>query len=231
MDPNRLHLNFGRGNGQPAAPTFDQDRSYQTGNERVYPTTPSTFPQPVFSPQLSQQDYQTSGGTSPLQPQSYFPNSAPQPYSAQQYGQQASYNAGQYQPAAGATQYSQRSYSTNDPNAGLARQLQNQHLSAGRQAPGYGRQTPPAAGAQARPRTGGANGQAQGGLLSVPGQPSSSNGQYSSAESLDPPAPDSSQYSDNLQKRMVGLHIVVEAFFKDNITRARERNIRWVMPL
>lgn len=44
----------------------------------------------------------------------------------------------------------------------------------------------------------------------------------------EPPEKNPEKYSSNIAKRGQGLHVLVEAFFKENITRARDRNVRWV---
>jgi len=183
----------------------DQQGYYQT-DRSAYPTTPSTFPQSVYSPQVGQQGYAQN------QQASYFPGAFSQ--QQQMYGQNAQYNAQQNQyMAMGQVQYG------NDPTAGLTAQLSGQHLGTPRQGNAYPQQQ--------RPRTGGGqNGQGQGTHLGVPGtasRPAVADGEG--------PIPnggykDPGIYSDNVVKRVTGLRIIIEAFFKDNITRARERNVR-----
>jgi len=145
-------------------------------------------------------------------PQSYFGNTVYSP----QFGTQPQYSGTQYQQQA-LNQYGQRTYNPTDPNAGLARQFSNQNLGNGRQQSPFGRQVPP-------------------GQQRLTDSPGSSQQSYSPAASLasqdtlvegeEPPEQDSSKYSGNVVKRMVGLHVLVQAFFKDSITRARERNTR-----
>lgn len=206
MDPNRLHMNFGREQGNGAG----YNNQYPADNQRAYPTTPSTFPQPVFSPQLGQQqDYQT-GAQNP-----YFQGAYQQ---QQPYGQGAQYNANQNQYNA-AQNYNQRAYNVNDPNAGLAQQFSTQNLGTPRQQNAYPQQQRP-------PPAAGRNGQPQNAHLGVPGTSSKpavsdSEGPLPNGGSKDP-----TLYSDNVVKRVTGLRIIIEAFFKDNITRARERNVR-----
>ena len=231
MDPNRLHLNFATGG-------YNNDRSnYPASNENVYPTTPSTFPQPVFKNQPGKcPDYQ-----SPTTVQSptgynggggYFANppsfQAPSPY-GQPQPQQPQYQAQyQQQPQQGLSspqpsfQQRQGGYNTNDPTTGLAYQFSNQNLgSAQRQPNPYARQPSP----NTRPRTGAANGQLNyGNLLSLP--VSVSTNQTSSTNVEEPPDRNTAKYSPNVGKRGQGLHVLVEAFFKENITRARDRNLR-----
>ncbi|KAK5637105.1 hypothetical protein RRF57_012817 [Xylaria bambusicola] len=77
MDPNRLHLNFGN-NNERLVPS-----------DRTYPTTPSTFPQPVFPNTMQQQQQQQLGARSAQPTQQYPGGYAPgNGYFAQ----------GQYQP-------------------------------------------------------------------------------------------------------------------------------------
>ena len=241
MDPNnnRFHLNL------PGAGGYNNDRSYAANNARVYPTTPSTFPQPVFPNQGGQQanDYMGSQMQGQLSPNSaygggvggaggYFSNNndlyrtqyahPPQGQFQSQYQQQNVPNA---QPS---YQQRQPGYNSNDPNSGLAHQLSNQNLSgAQRQASPFGRQPSPIP----RPRTaGGQQQQSYGNHL----MPSSSTGNLSNLSgttvvaSEEPPEKNPEKYSINVSKRGQGLHVIVEDFFKQNITRARDRNVRLV---
>ena len=63
MDPNRLPLNlkFQRTPSYNAGQNSESDQTYPATDGGVYPTTPSTFPQPVFQSmhpgQQQQQDY------------------------------------------------------------------------------------------------------------------------------------------------------------------------------
>lgn len=231
---NRFHLNL------PGAGGYSNDRNYAASNARVYPTTPSTFPQPVFQNQGGQQttDYlgsQMQGHQSPAaygggQGGGYFGNNNDL-YRAQyaqgqyqnQYQQQ---NLPSPQPS---YQQRQPTYNSNDPNSGLAHQLSNQNLgSVQRQASPFGRQPSPVS----RPRTGGGQQQQQsyGNHL----MPSSSTSNLSNlsgstaAVNDEPPEKNPEKYSVNVGKRGQGLHVIVEDFFKQNITRARDRNVRLV---
>ena len=189
-DPNRLRMNF------------PQDQ--YPADQQAYPTTPSTFPQPVFSPALGQQNY-------PRDQASYFPGAY------QQYGAAAAYGTNQY-PYGAAQTINQAAFNGNDPTAGLTQHFSQQNLGTPRQGNAYPQQ---------RPRTGGnQNGQPQGAHLGVPGTTS-----RPAATDNEGPIPnggykDPGIYSDNVVKRVTGLRIIIEAFFKDNITRARERNVR-----
>ena len=226
------------------------DRNFTPTNERVFPTTPSTFPQSIFpsshpandyvGAQVQQNAYAGQAG--------YFPTGAYQaqfstPQSPYQQGQgqyQGQYQT-QYQQsnlAAPQPSYQQRQagYNANDSTSGLARQFSNQNLGAPQRQPSpFKRQASP--NARTYP-----NGQ------QVPGQPSRNQQSYVSNQQnqsslLTPPAADGSsqsaplevppeknpdKYSPNIAKRGHGLHALVEAFFKENITRARDRNLRLV---
>ncbi len=241
MDPNmdpkkRLQLNF---------QGYNTDRNFQPANERVFPTTPSTFPQPVFSNQ---------GGTTP----NTYANTQPQsPYGAQQGGYFSQYNnqtqqpvsqyqnqgqvqyPGQYQQqqhlAAPQPVYQQRQggYTSHDPTSPLAHQFANQNLGAPqRQASPFGRQPSPnprlyanTQQSQLQQSRGQAGHQARPGHASP--SPSTLSGETLSPMIEEQPpekAPD--RYSSNVTQRGHALHSFVETFFKENITRARERNKR-----
>ena len=240
MDPNnnRFHLNL------PGAGGYGNERNYAANNARVYPTTPSTFPQPVFQNQGGQQqtsDYmgsqmQAHQGPNPAYGGGggggYFASNndmyrsqyahPPQSQYQNQYQQQ---NLPSPQPS---YQQRQPGYSSNDPNSGLAHQLSNQNLAgAQRQTSPYGRQPSPVS----RPRTGGAHQQQGHGNHLMPSS-STSNLSNLSASTVavndEPPEKNPEKYSVNVGKRGQGLHVIVEDFFKQNITRARDRNVRSV---
>ena len=212
MEPNnRLHLDFGGGG-------YNNDRNYPATNERVFPTTPSTFPQPVFSNQGGQvpPSYAAAQIQSPGAYGSagnYFGNTPYQQAQYQQYQQQS------LQSPQASYQQRQGGYTANDPTSGLAHQFSNQNLgSTQRQGSPFGRQPSP----NQRPRTGGAAPQQNyGSLLSPPLPGSSSHSHFD-----DPPEKSPERFSSNVAKRGQGLHALVEAFFKENITRARDRNVR-----
>ena len=224
MDPNRLHLNFG-------APGYNNDRTYQASNERVYPTTPSTFPQPVFQPQPGQvtNEYLGAQLQSPVAAAygggaGYFPNSQYQ----QSYGQQQQNQySSQYQQAnlqSPQLSYPQRQgpFNGNDPTTGLAHQFSNQNLGANqRQGSPFGRQPSPSQ----RPRTGGGGAPQSYGNHLTPSMPANSTtSQHNSAD--EPPEKNPEKYSSNIAKRGAGLHAFVEGFFMESINRAKERNQR-----
>ena len=223
MDPNRLHLNFSTGG-------YNNERSYPASNENVYPTTPSTFPQPVFKnqPGKAPNEYQSPQVQSPAGFSGvggYFMNpgyqaSYGQPHQVQYQGQYQQQGLSSPQPS---YQQRQGGYTSNDPTSGLAHQFSNQNLgSVPRQGSPFGRQPSP----NPRPRTGGANGQQNYGSLLAPSVPSSSNHVQPSSSPEEPPEKNPEKYSANVGKRGQGLHVLVEAFFKENITRARDRNLR-----
>ena len=224
MDSNRLHLNFGAAGG------YNNDRNYATSDGNVYPTTPSTFPQPFknpttktptdFRPAPTQSPAGYSGGTG------YFVNPPYQPAYGQPPQQVAYQGQYQQQPSLASPQPSytqqqrQGGYPPNDPNSGLAHQFSNQNLgSAQRQGSPFGRQPSPSQ----RPRTGGS--QPHYGSLLTPSMPAANK---SSQEPVldEPPEKNPEKYSSNVAKRGQGLHVLVEAFFRENITRARDRNLR-----
>ncbi|TKA70556.1 hypothetical protein B0A49_02993, partial [Cryomyces minteri] len=74
--PNRLHLNFGF-----------QDRNFSAEQGRNFPTTPSTFPQPMYPNAAGQQEVwgtqQTNNGYSGA-PAGYFMNNPYPPQYQQQ---------------------------------------------------------------------------------------------------------------------------------------------------
>ena len=212
---------------------YVNDRNYQTSNDRVYPTTPSTFPHPVFSPLRgpSTNDYlggqvqsPNTNGYGAGANGGYFPNTQFQ----SQYGQsQQTQYSSQYQqqnmqspqPA-----FSQRQggYATNDPTTGLARQFSNQNLGSNqRQTSPYGRQPSP----NQRPRTGGATSQQNYGnhlTLPIPGNTNASQ----SLSSQDPPEQDPNKYSDNISKKVTGFGLFIKEWFKTKAEGTRDRNER-----
>lgn len=206
---NRMYLNFGNSN----------DRQNPASDRANYPTTPSTFPQPVFPPhsgqagglQPSQQAYQTS-----YAPQGYFmQNHYPPNYPAQPQGNDY---LNPYQPRSNTP-------GTNDPNTGLAHQFSHQNLGGAARAQAYNSRNPSPA---QRPRTAGA-----------PGQPSSyasyPNAPVPSSTSAAPedfftraPERNPDKYGSNANNNQVKCSKLAADFFKDSVRRARERNQRCV---
>ncbi|KAI9722298.1 MAG: Cobalt uptake protein cot1 [Candelaria pacifica] len=209
MDPNnRLHLNFGY-----------NDRNYQS-NDRAYPTTPSTFPQPVFPTQGGQETwgqqtpngYPNAGG--------YFMNN---PYPPQYQQQQNQYAQQNLQSPQASYQQRQGGFPNNDGTNGLVHQFSHQNLGgAPRQGAGYGRQPSP----NQRLRPGATNGQSQHSGHLAP--PAPSHGSHNNNSSDDLPERNPDKYSPNLRHRGTHVHEKVQAFFKENVQRARDRNARGV---
>ncbi|KAH6856348.1 kinase-like domain-containing protein [Chaetomium sp. MPI-CAGE-AT-0009] len=186
---NRLYLNFGSNNERLAT------------TDRTYPTTPSTFPQPVF------QGGQAASQGGSQQPQSYQQGGqAPagyfqQPGSNNQYGAQYGGQAADYSSAGQG--YGQARSTTpganNDPNTGLAHQFSHQNLGA----PVGNLPMVPVARPQA----------------SDPGRPTRGASNLATGRNPDKYGPN----ANNNQKKCSQL---ASDFFKDSVKRARERNQR-----
>jgi protein-serine/threonine kinase len=204
---NRLFLNFNN-NADRFSPT-----------DRSYPTTPSTFPQPVFqaqgqSHQGQSQPQQQQNGYTPAQ--GYFMNN-PYPTNNQQ--------SNQYQP--GQQGYAQPSYQsrgavgTTDPATnGLVHQFSHQNLGGAARGNQYGARQPSPS---QRPRTAGATGLQQNyhgyaapSAPAVPQQP-----EFEPAPERNPDK--YGTLTHNNQKRCAQL---ASDFFKDSVKRARDRNLR-----
>jgi protein-serine/threonine kinase len=194
---NRLQLNFGGG-----------DRNQYQDAGRAFPTTPSTFPQPigqqeVWGAQQQQQQQQQGNGYSGGGGSSggYFQN----PYQQAQYqGQQGNLQ----------TQHLQQRFDAN----GLAQQLSSQHLGgSGRSGSPYGRQPSPN---PQRPRTADNRGYSYGsyGASQGPRQPS--------LYDEEAPKRQPEKYSDNVEKQATMSKSLINTFFKDSVQRARDRNQR-----
>jgi protein-serine/threonine kinase len=216
-NPNRLYLNFGNNDNK-----FVPD-------SRTYPTTPSTFPNPIFQsqgqgaqqahPQSAQQQQQQQqqqyaagyGGG-----QGYFMNN-PYPPSYAHQGQPA-------YPQAPQAAYQQRpAPASNDPTNGLVHQFSHQNLGGGRASP-YGAARQPAPATQ-RPRTAGAPGQAgYGGYLNAP-MPSQS-AQQNWPEFQVAPERNPDKYGPVAQNNQKNCERMASDFFKDSVKRARDRNVR-----
>jgi protein-serine/threonine kinase len=202
--------------------------------QESYPTTPSTFPNPIFPSQgqgaqqqypqnAQQQPYSNSG----FGPQGYFMNNAYSP----QYGAQPQSNY-QQSPAPQAPQaaYQQRAAAAPNNNDattnGLVHQFSHQNLGgAGRQSP-YGSRQPAAA---QRPRTAGATGQQAGytSYLNAP-MPSQASQQQSWPEFQIAPERNPDKYGSVTQSNQKKSERLASDFFKDSVKRARDRNLRYV---
>jgi protein-serine/threonine kinase len=198
---NRLFLNFVN-NNEGLAPA-----------DRTYPTTPSTFPQPVFQSSCQQ----LSCGLQSRQPQYSSVHGVGNGYLMHnQY--QSQY---QNQPMAGYVgqnpAYQQRSVTpgTNDPNTGLAQQFS--------QLGGGTRSSPFGLPSTQQPRTAGTPGQSSGyGYMGTPMSASPA----PPCEFQQAPERNPDMYGPNAnysQKRCAQL---ATDFFKDSVKRARERNQR-----
>ena len=222
MDPDngRLRLNL----------PYDNQNKFDASNARVYPTTPSTFPQPIYPSQ--QQDYLGShlspNGLGGGPTGGYFMNNPFPPQQQQQqpnqYGQQYQYQqqSNNLQSPQPAYQMASRLYSStsaNDGTNGLIQQFSNQDLGSAPRAGLFNRTPSPA---NPRPRTAGDARQQQ--------------QQYQShlapAVPVRPPKPEEEEqpnprkYSDNVIKRGTAAKQLVNSFFQENIERARDRNTR-----
>ena len=204
-DNNRLRLNF----------QFDNQHQGQAGDPRYYPTTPSTFPQPIYGGQ--QQDFALSPNPSQQQ-QGYFLNH-PYTQANPQYAQQQQYGYQQnLQSPQAAYQMNQRPYmqnQANDGTGGLVQQFQQQNLST----QGMGRTPSPAT--SSRPRTAGDSRQQPYQSHLQPPMPSRAQKAPEEEEVQNP-----SKYSDNVRKRGTAAKQLVNSFFQENIERARDRNAR-----
>jgi protein-serine/threonine kinase len=213
-DNNRLRLNF----------QFDNQHNFDASNARVYPTTPSTFPQPIYGTQ--QQDFGSMLSPNPNTNPGYFTgmNQYPQ-QQQQQYNQQYQYQQQQQQQnlqsPQPAYQMNSRQYATNTNNDGtsaMVQQFANQDLGAGPRGNMMNRTPSPA---NSRPRTAGEtrpNQQYQGHL--APPMPR----QTQKPEEEEQPNP--RKYSDNVIRRGTAAKQLVNSFFQENIERARDRNSR-----
>lgn len=213
---NRLYLNF--------ANTNTNDRL--ASNDRAYPTTPSTFPQPVFPPTSGQQQHsnlqpqaQPYGGGGGYAPQGYF---AQAQYPAQQYPPQP---AQDYSAAQNATYQPRSNTPGNDPNGGLAHQFSHQNLGgAARGGVPYAARGPSPS---QRPRTAGATGQQpnySNNYMNVPMPAASAPAQVIEFQQAPERNPD--RYGTHANSNQKKCSQLAADFFKDSVKRARERNQR-----
>ncbi|PGG96782.1 AGC/NDR/NDR protein kinase [Polytolypa hystricis UAMH7299] len=200
---NRLHLNFG----------FNE-RQYAPSNNRAYPTTPSTFPQPMYG--QGGQEYVDAQSPQNPYTQGYFMNN---PYAPQQQPQAQYGHPNMPSPQAAYQQQSRMGYPPADGTNGLIQQFSNQDLGASPRAAMFGRNAPQGQ----RPRTAGATGQPQGHL--APPMPARSPNPAGEEEEL-VRCPE--RYSENVHKRGKAAKELVNVFFRENIERARDRNMRAV---
>lgn len=203
MDPNgnRLHLNFGY-----------NDRAFNpAANNRAYPTTPSAFPQPIYTTPGPQDYMDTQNGP---YGQGYF---VPNPYAQQAQYAQPHYVQPNLQSPQPAYQ-SRMGYNVNDGTNGLVQQFSNQDLNSNR-AGFFARAGSPAQ----RPRTAGGSPahQQQPGNL-VPPVPRSPRPPSDNEELQRYPE----RFTENIHKRGKAAKELVGVFFNENIERARDRNMR-----
>ncbi|KAF2717564.1 Serine/threonine-protein kinase [Polychaeton citri CBS 116435] len=192
---NRLHLNFG----------FNQGQNLAAEQGRAYPTTPSTFPQPLGQQEL----WGTQQASSGINPQGYFFQN-PNVYQ-QQYQQQAM-----------GTGYRSPGGIGNDGANGLTTQFQQQNLGGNtpRSASPYNRQPSPAS---SRPRTAGDPRGAYGTYLGAP-MPSSQ--PPATIYDDEPPTRNAEKYSSSIADKVRMQKELTSHFFKENVERARDRNGR-----
>jgi hypothetical protein len=213
IDGKRFYLNLN--NDRPAFP------------DRTYPTTPSTFPNPIF-PSQAQGGQQ---GQAQSQQQPYSTGFAPSGYFMSNpypptYPQQPPASSYQQAPQAPQTSYQQRPapIQTNDATNGLVHQFSHQNL-GGRASPyGGARQASPSQ----RPRTAGAPGQqpSYSSYLNAP-MPSAPQ-QQNLPEFQSAPERNPDKYGPLTQTNQKKCAQLAEAFFKDSVKRARDRNVRSV---
>lgn len=213
---NRWHLNI------------NNDR--QAYSDRNYPTTPSTFPTPIpgFPNQAqgggqqaqaqSSQQQQPQPYSTGFAPSGYFMNN-PYPPSYPQQPPASNYQA----PQAPQASYQQRPAPTNpnDATNGLVHQFSHQNL-GGRASPyGGARQPSPSQ----RPRTAGATGQ-QAGYNNYLNAPMPAAPQQNWPEFQPAPERNPDKYGPLTQTNQKRCAQLAEAFFKDSVRRARDRNVR-----
>lgn len=223
----RLYLNFGNSNDRLAS------------SERAFPTTPSTFPQPVFQ---SQSGASNSGQNPPAgahqgQSQSYAGGGYAAPnYFANQNPYQSHYAQGlapqsaEYGASAASAAYAPSRSSTpgtsNDPNTGLAHQFSHQNLGGAARASPYSARGHPA-NTQQRPRT--ANPPTQQANYSYLNAPLPSQAQQP-LEFAAAPERNPDRYGPTAHNNQKKCSQLASDFFKDSVKRARERNQRCVTP-
>ena len=210
-DNNRLRLNF----------PLDTQHNLDASNARMYPTTPSTFPQPVYPSQ--QQDYLGSAlspSTNAMTGGGYFMNN---PYPPQAQHNQFSTQQYQYQQHVQSPQPAYQANSrahmspTNDGTNGLIQQFSNHDL--GGRSPAFNRTPSPG---NVRPRTAGDSRQTASQFQSHLAPPVPRPVPKPEEEEQQTPR----KYSDNVLKRGTAAKQLVNSFFQENIERARDRNSR-----
>jgi protein-serine/threonine kinase len=217
---NRLYLNIAN---TGASATSRPDRA-------AYPTTPSTFPQPVYPPTANQQasGMHMQQHQQQQQPYGYAPQGYFNPNQQQQHQHQQQYQPMPTHHQDFAQGYGQARSNTpgasNDPNTGLAHQFSHQNLGGAARSGGYGSRGPSPAGSQ-RPRTAGGSGQAHNySYLNAP-MPSGPKGGIAGDFEVAPERnPD--KFGPNANNNQKKCSQLAADFFKDSVKRARERNQR-----
>ncbi|PMD48714.1 kinase-like protein [Hyaloscypha variabilis F] len=212
-------------NGRPFYLNLNNDRQ-AFPDRTTYPTTPSTFPNPIFPTQAQSGGQQTQAQSSQQQPYStgfapagYF-NNGQYPPSYPQQPPASNYQALQAPQAS----YQQRPAPTNpnDATNGLVHQFSHQNL-GGRASPyGGARQPSPSQ----RPRTAGATGQ-QASYNNYLNAPMPAAPQQQNWPEFQPaPERNPDKYGPLTQINQKRCAQLAEAFFKDSVRRARDRNLR-----
>lgn len=199
---NRLQLNLGSSIIQN-----NNNQNYSAEAARQFPTTPSTFPQPVFANQYGQRE--TWGTQSPSAPNgysnmNYFVNN---PYAnGNNNAPQANLTPG------GVPQRGQPGYD-NAAN-GLVSQFRDQNLSGNSQRPVSPYQPP---GKRSAPSGQRPNTTFGGSIMHEENPPDKDTGGH--------------RYAENIGHRGKASKGLINAFFKENVQRARDRNTRYVRTL
>lgn len=214
----RLYLNF-----------QNTDNNRFAAQDRAFPTTPSTFPNPIFPPhsqmpaQSAQSEHQQPYSTG-FAPAGYFMNN---PYPTGYPQQPPSVG---YQPAAQAPQASyqprQAAPQISDATNGLVHQFSHQNLGGVARVSPYGSRQPSPS---QRPRTAGATGQqaGYGSYLSAP-MPVQAAQQSTWPEFQSAPERNPDKYGQTAQNNQKKCEKLAADFFKDSVKRARDRNVRYV---
>jgi protein-serine/threonine kinase len=222
-DNNRLRLNFpfetqqnqvqqSQSQQNQSQQSQQNHQTYDASNNRVYPTTPSTFPQPIYQTQQQQQDY-LGGQHQPTQQNGgYFMNNPYPPQQQNQFQNQHYQYQNNHVSSPQSAHPGNRQY--NEATNGMIQQFSNQDLSAARS--GFNRTPSPI---NPRPRTAG---DARGPYANhlAPPMPN----RIPKPEDEEKPNPN--KYSDNVLKRGTAAKQLVNSFFQENIERARDRNSR-----
>ena len=203
-NPNRLHLNFGGNfNGNP--------QTFSAENARAYPTTPSTFPQPIAGTNGQQEVWGAQTPQQGMNSQGYFNSFNP-------YGNQFQQNLPSPGPGTG---YRSANAGFNEVTNGFAQQM-NLGGNTPRSASPYGRGPSPAN--PQRPRTAGNGQQQHGSYLGAPSMPA-----QSSIFDDEAPKRNGEKYPAAISERVRHQKLLTGEFFKENVERAKARNERCIL--